>query len=52
MGGIKQEQSDASHQPRPSHSAEQPQEEVSTPTSDQDQHDLFIALIVRPWLEE
>lgn len=28
MGGIKQEQSDASQQPKPSHSADQPQEEV------------------------
>lgn len=30
MGGIKQEQSDASQQPKASHSADQPQEEVST----------------------
>lgn len=30
MGGIKQEQSDAAQQPRASHSADQPQDEVST----------------------
>nr|XP_040040270.1 SWI/SNF-related matrix-associated actin-dependent regulator of chromatin subfamily E member 1-related isoform X2 [Gasterosteus aculeatus aculeatus] len=31
MGGIKQEQSDASQQPKPSHSAEQPQDEPLAP---------------------
>ena len=41
MGGIKQEQSDASQQPRPSHSADQPQEEVGTATSEQDQRDVL-----------
>lgn len=37
MGGIKQEQSDASQQPRASHSADQPQEEVSAATSEHGQ---------------
>lgn len=30
MGGIKQEQSDASQQPKPPHSADQRQDEVGT----------------------
>jgi len=38
MGGIKQEQSDASQQLRASHSMDQPQEEVGT----SDQGNLFI----------
>lgn len=38
MGGIKQEQSDASQQPKASHSADQPQDEVST--SGQDEQDF------------
>lgn len=33
MGGIKQEQSDASQQPKPSHSADQRQDEVGTAAS-------------------
>lgn len=36
MGGIKQEQSDASQQPKPSHSADQRQDEVGTAPSEQD----------------
>lgn len=48
MGGIKQEQSDASQQPKSSHSVDQPQDEVGTATSDQEQHDLLIALIKPP----
>lgn len=34
MGGIKQEQSDASQQPKASHTADQPQEEVGTAAPD------------------
>ena len=42
MGGIKQEQSDASQQSRPSHSADLPQDEVSSVTAafDQDQQQI------------
>lgn len=40
MGGIKQEQSDASQQPKASQTADQPPEEVSTAAADQSGPDL------------
>lgn len=45
MGGIKQEQSDASQQPKASQTADQPQEEVGPAASDQSGQNLHINLV-------